>query len=251
MQETYFKFKSPQKDQKLWRYMDFTKFMSILDKEEIFFPRADKFSDKFEGTFPKANREMRDSILENNLGSLRQQSITQNMDELFKKFREYVMINCWHMNEYESAAMWDLYVGGNEGIAIQSSFDSLVKSFEHCPQKIRFGKVEYRDFNKEPVNIDNPIDMFIYKRKSFEHEREIRAMHILPFEKDEDGWVDLEAKSPVEHGLGISCDIRVLIERIYISPTAPPWFEELVRSMCDKFKLPDCVFKSELSELPY
>ncbi|MEB9411393.1 hypothetical protein P4J00_28325 [Bacillus cereus] len=251
MHERYIKFELPQKEQKIWRYMDFTKFMSLLDKKELYFSRADKFSDKFEGTFPKANREMRDLTFEKDFGLLRGTSLTQSLNAMYKKYREYVFINCWHMNEYESAAMWDLYVGGSEGIAIQSSFDRLEKAIEDCPQKIRFGKVEYRDFNKAPVSIDNAIDMFIYKRKSFEHECELRAMHILPFVKNVAGWADLEAESPVEHGLGISCNIEILIEKIYISPTAPPWFEELVRSMCGKFNLVDCVFKSELSELPY
>ena len=29
-------------DVKIWRYMDFTKFISLLSRKELFFPRADK-----------------------------------------------------------------------------------------------------------------------------------------------------------------------------------------------------------------
>lgn len=38
---------------KIWRYMDFTKFMSLLDTKKLFFTRADKFEDPFEGSWPK------------------------------------------------------------------------------------------------------------------------------------------------------------------------------------------------------
>ncbi len=42
-------FELPENNPKIWRYMDFTKFMDMLDKESIFFTRSDKFDDKFEG----------------------------------------------------------------------------------------------------------------------------------------------------------------------------------------------------------
>ncbi|MDC4587570.1 hypothetical protein OHV59_11020, partial [Acinetobacter baumannii] len=36
---------------KLWRYMDFTKFMSILSNKSLYFGRIDSFEDKHEGTY--------------------------------------------------------------------------------------------------------------------------------------------------------------------------------------------------------
>lgn len=251
MCKEYQNYELPNKEQKIWRYMDFTKFMSMLDKEEIYFTRSDKFTDKFEGTFPQANRELRQSSFQMVLNSKEQVMLFTKQDEMFEYYRGFVTINCWHMNDYESAAMWDLYLKSSEGVAIQSNIGKLIGSFKDCPEKIRFGKVQYKDFKKEPIEMDHPMDMFVYKRKSFEHEREIRAIHRIPFQYAEEGWINDQAESPVKHGLGISCDIRLLIERVYISPTAPSWFEELVRSMCDKYNLNDRVFKSELSELPY
>ncbi|MEM5669932.1 hypothetical protein AAHB59_18150 [Bacillus cereus] len=231
--------------------MDFTKFMSMLDKEEIFFTRSDRFADKFEGTFPKANREMRPDTYKDILIPKYQEQVFKRLDEIVTYGRKFITINCWHMNEYESAAMWDLYLKSGEGIAIQSNVGRLIESFAHSPQKILIGKVEYKDFNKDFVSGEEPVDLFIYKRKSFEHEREIRAIHQYPFVLSDEGWIDDKAEPPIEYGVGIQCDIRVLIEKVYISPTAPGWFEELVRSMCDKFNLNIDVIRSELSELPY
>lgn len=253
MYEEYPDYKLPNKEQKIWRYMDFTKFMSILDKEEIYFTRSDKFIDKFEGTFPKANRDVRPLVYEyHGITNLEKQAyMSAEFDKQVKYYREFVTINCWHMNNYESAAMWDLYLKSNEGIAIQSNIGRLIESFARCPEKIRFGEVKYLDFNEDVILTNNPMNLFVYKRKSFEHEREIRAIHKLPFIEVEDGVVDEGAESPIKNGLGIACDISVLIEKVYIAPTAPSWFEELVRSMCDKFNLNVDVEKSELSELPY
>ena len=39
--------------------------------------------------------------------------------------RDCTAVNCWHINEHESAAMWDLYLKSNEGIAIQSTYQKL------------------------------------------------------------------------------------------------------------------------------
>jgi hypothetical protein len=41
----------------IWRYMDFTKFVSLLDRSALFFARADKFKDQFEGSWTKKNFE--------------------------------------------------------------------------------------------------------------------------------------------------------------------------------------------------
>lgn len=38
---------------KVWRYMDFTKFVSLLDKRELWFTRADELNDPFEGTLSR------------------------------------------------------------------------------------------------------------------------------------------------------------------------------------------------------
>ena len=48
-------FTPPLSDTVLWRYMDFTKFVSLLEKQALFFARADKH-DPFEGAWPNLSR---------------------------------------------------------------------------------------------------------------------------------------------------------------------------------------------------
>ena len=42
------------RDAILWKYLDFTKFVSLLDKSALHFARTDKLSDPYEGFFPRS-----------------------------------------------------------------------------------------------------------------------------------------------------------------------------------------------------
>ena len=45
----------------IWRYMDFTKFVSMLQKGGLIFSRADKLGDPFEGFYPKGTELAKES----------------------------------------------------------------------------------------------------------------------------------------------------------------------------------------------
>ncbi|NLE62949.1 MAG: hypothetical protein GX612_03820, partial [Bacteroidales bacterium] len=89
----------------LWRYMDLEKFESLLKNSSLFFCRADRFADPFEGSIPK--REVKENI-----------SGLSNQHILMKKQK---IINCWHINNNENDSMWKLYLKSNEGIAIRTT----------------------------------------------------------------------------------------------------------------------------------
>jgi hypothetical protein len=44
----------------IWRYMNFTKFVSMLTSHALHFARADTLGDPIEGTLPRATREQFD-----------------------------------------------------------------------------------------------------------------------------------------------------------------------------------------------
>ena len=87
----------PADDAKLWRYMDLSKFIDLLDTSTLYLTRAALFEDRFEGSYPKANAVEPQGDPSSRLAPLR------------RKLRDWYYVNCWHMNEYEPAAMWDLY----------------------------------------------------------------------------------------------------------------------------------------------
>lgn len=226
---------------KVWRYMDFTKFINLLANSTLFFNRADKFRDTFEGSYPSSNKELAPVVYPDMDPEVMERMITDI--RLFnKRLRERTVISCWHMNEYESAAMWDLYLKNNEGIAIQTTFKSLSESFNEADEEIYIGKVTYSDFDKDWMPERSAFYPFVHKRKSFEHEKEIRAfISILP---------EPILESPFDFGANIKVNLNLLIENIYIHPDAPIWFAETVKSVLKAYNVDKPVIHSSLYGLP-
>ncbi len=169
---------------KLWRYMDFTKLVSLISTQSLYFRRSDKFKDVFEGRIfglEDRYKTLEDGIYPNE--KLKKdvldgaKSMVQLIEGKVKHERITTFINCWHLNEYESAAMWDLYLKSNEGIAIQTTFDKMKKSLEMCEEGIIVGKVNYIDHITEYNYRDSMIYQYFTKRLSFKHEEEVRLVY--------------------------------------------------------------------------
>jgi hypothetical protein len=173
---------------KLWRYMDFAKFVSMLEYQGIFFTRSDCLGDPFEGSFTQVNAAARATYY-NQLG-LSQDSIKASSD-FAKWIRMWTFVTCWHMNEHESAAMWKLYAEVDGSIAIQTTFRKLEKAIvkrkvkkQVVSKNTRYldlfgssiGVVRYIDYEKERISEGNVYYPFFHKRKSFQHEHEVRAL---------------------------------------------------------------------------
>ena len=166
-------------------------------------------------------------------------------------------------------AMWDLYSQRNAGVAIQSTFKRLSECFkDNSSDIVWLGKVNYIDFEKEWMNEWNVYEAFVIKRKPFEHEREVRAITSLPWEGEGFGEPILseadkirEKNNPTvkrkidpnemtESGKYVPVNLDILIEKIYISPLAQPWFSDLVKSLLEKLSMGAGVIRSDLYDLP-
>lgn len=214
--------------------MDFTKFVSLLDSESLFFTRADKFNDPFEGSWPTINVANRSRLSLQGVSDEVQKEFKANMEALWarnKNWPKYHAINCWHMNNHESAAMWKLYLKSEEGIAIQSQYVKLKNSIIR-DEPFYLGLVNYIDYERDIIPESNILSPFVHKRKSFEHEREVRAL-IMKWPITENGlnW-DLETMAG---GVGIKVELRALIEKVYVAPGTPTWFADLVHTVIGKY----------------
>lgn len=237
---------NPENDNiKIWRYMDFTKLVSLLNTQTLFFTRADKFEDTFEGAWTKPLVEFRtpenwpikvpEDLKETYFNSMKKHNEEQ---------RKYIGINCWHENEHESAAMWKLYLKSEEGVAVQTTFKRLKNSFID-EELIYLSRIKYIDYDNDLFDINNLFNQFIHKRKSFEHEKEIRAM-VFKYNSNDKNGVDIT----MEYGVSIKVDLNSLIERIYVSPTAPKWFLDLTHSIVEKYGFKFEIIQSELYGSP-
>jgi len=159
--------------------------------------------------------------------------------------RQVVAVNCWHLNDYESAAMWPLYVQGKEGVAIQSTVGRLKRAFDPSTQDVVVGAVRYIDHSTDTIPRNNFLQAFLHKRKSFEHERELRALVFMPHNRD-------GVQGPVpEDGIDVVVDLRVLVEAVHLAPGSPLWFENTVRSTLKVLGYEDLqVRRSGLEEEP-
>lgn len=155
---------------RIWRYMDFTKYVAMLASGSLFFCRADKLGDSFEGTLTRGTVEAwRAEVAQHNLSSRTEHAF----HELFRGYRRWTFVNCWHVGQHESAAMWKLYSKSEEAVAIQSTYSRLRKVL---PDNVYIGIVRYLDYDCDQIPCDNTMWPIVFKRRSFEHERELRAV---------------------------------------------------------------------------
>lgn len=227
-------------DGTLWRYMDFTKYVDVLHTNSLFFSRADRFDDPFEGSYSRANKAMRPQVYKGV-----DKSLHEHLGRFSRWVRQWTLVQCWHMNDGESAAMWKLYAQSNEAVAIQSSYAKLV---EVLPEDVFVGRVAYIDYEKDWLPEGNTFYPFLHKRKSFEHESEVRAIkQELPSEDDK-LLADATNREP---GLRVSVDVAQLVERVLVAPTAPDWFLEIVVGVTRKYGFGFPVVRSSLAAEPF
>lgn len=222
-----FPIKTP-KTSTIWRYMSFTKFMNLILESSLYFCRGDKFQDPFEGRYGNYNLLNRASIYENDMSLL---------GDLSEHARSKIYINCWHINNHESAAMWQLYSTNDSGIAIKSTIKDLMTCVDD--EIVQIGEVRYIDYNNEFMDEGNIYFPFLYKRKSFDHEREIR---LLARDK-----TILKGQDPeFEFGCFKRIDVDKLINSIYLSPLMPDWEERTIRNILLRLGLNFEIKKSSL-----
>jgi hypothetical protein len=168
----------------IWRYRNLDKLLWTLAKGCLWFARADTLGDRYEGT---RTRAFRDTFLKQLTDLLPTEADTEEflgkVGSINRAFVQNTSVNCWHMSEHESAAMWSLYVGLGQGVAIRSTIDRLLRAIpvgdadatgrdENGLAKavtVEFGTVTYIDYHTdEDRSVFYPWKMsapFFQKRK--------------------------------------------------------------------------------------
>ncbi len=210
----------------IWKYLDLSKFLDLLMSKKLFMSRSDKFEDQYEGTFSEPTFEEIKKLSQDN----------PNFLNYYKSHRERVAISSWHINEYESFAMWQIFTQNTEGLAIQSTIGRLQHALEPENQFKQFiGEVNYIDYKKEHIPFDDLFFPFLFKRKSFQYEREVRIITDI-------GKSDIK----INEGLKINVEIHTLIEKIYIHPKSENWYKNLVIQLVKQLGFDIEIEKSDL-----
>jgi hypothetical protein len=247
-------FETPPESARLWRYMDFSKFVLLLEQRALWFSRADKLDDVFElATGIQGSRRRRVSSAEflrqfaRTLPKYRQMQLYESefayealRSEPIKEYRRTrradTFVNCWAESSSESEALWRLYAGVNNGVAVQTTVARLRQALKN-DWVMDIGRVKYVDYSATNIKFD---EVPFRKRASLSHECEARAVIYRP------------AFGRMTNTVGLKSDVALeeLIERVVISPFAVPWFRAVVESTAHRFNLRIETCASEITTSP-
>lgn len=228
-------------DISLWKYMDFTKFMALVTYQKIFLCRSDLFDDPYEGTFPRKIIEYVHNMNESDIDESTSEYIKQ-MYTFNKNVRKHTYISCWHANDFESAAMWDLYSKNDASVAIETTYVDIKNLL---PPEAMIGLVKYIDYDKDVFPLNNTFYPFTHKRKSFEHEREVRFLiQNLPINAEGTSLDFNNAIAP--NVIPIDVDVSSFVKKIHLSPRAPEWMLNLLKDIVIKYSINIEVRRSNL-----
>ncbi|MDF7799863.1 hypothetical protein P4C99_10325 [Pontiellaceae bacterium B1224] len=217
---------------KVWHYMDFWKFESLLQNRCIYCCRSDLFtSDQYEGRFSQRQKDARNKWLERKGCP----ELVAQHDKRDEKNRKKVFINCWCMSDYDLDLMWKSYTSSTEdSIAIQSTVERLIKVADDAEERpLDISTVTYFRRTEgqfvEEMGILNP---FIHKDVYFELDQEIRILY----------WPNIG--EPIPEGLSISVDLNTLIKRIVPNPHCSSKSIEKIRKLAKNAGLYDGIISS-------
>jgi len=204
----------------IWRYMSFASFVSLLQTRRLYFQRADRLIDIYEGKIPELffyswPKEAVDFYL-----------------SIHDTCKQHTYVNCWCMGDNESYAMWQIYGGKNHGVAIHTTVGNLRKSIIENGLNMDIKKVKYMDFGKlinDGMFYDRHKELlrdnfYACKSMEYEYEKEIR---IILYDRE---------KPAVKK---VNVDVSTLIGDIYVNPFAGGWFGEVVSLTLQQYGLSD------------
>lgn len=251
------KWRLPNSQSHLWRYMDLARFVFLLSSRKLYFTRLDHFEDKYEGAICSElgfqGFDMHDKCKRRDMAieMLRKEGIInpseteiiEKVSELRQEFdrnrernRKQTFVNCWSENDCESEAMWRLYSKDIKcGVAIHTTYEKLFNSLNPY-EPFSIGGVLYVNYDK---NFNEPLYSVWYKRKSLEYEKEIRA--VLEYPTSDNHAPDKQ----------LPIDLETLIMEVVTSPEAEPWFVNLVKELCEQYNLSCKVRNSEIQTKVY
>ena len=212
------------------RFMDFSKYISLLQYKSIFFSNTEDFEDLHEGSLPVYN-----SVINNKYPV---------QAELRKKLKNCVYVNSWYKGSDETMDRWNNLT--SHAVCIRSTYNKLKQAFKKSPPcqpyEIRLGPVQYIDYKKHmlpTLEVENILSTFFYKRKEFHPEKEIRAMFLhIPASNINQNSSYRYIKQCIEQsskGFFIRVDLTKLIDNVIVSPKAEKWFYELVKDVTIKY----------------
>ncbi len=188
----------PRSEAQLFGVTSIWRSFSDVEHQQPVFARADTVGAPYEGSITRAQLAARTKQLKEMPGDWNFDEVEEFVSRLQRERVRATAINCWHMADHESMAMWKLYSPDGRGVAIRSSVDRLLKCFPDGDLRdfpdparrlqptadmtkkddhglplalaVEFGTVAYADYIDPDADAqpDFWVDAVFLKRKSFE-----------------------------------------------------------------------------------
>ena len=243
-----------------YKYIDLSKFLYLVTKENLHFTRLDMFEDPFEGMTdddiqlkhvwvnipelekinPEIPEEQRIKLPVN------KKIVLKGVEDRTLKSQIGQFASCWYFNKNESMAMWNLY-SKEQGVVLKinpSTLHShvLSKALE-IPDTSKFlhltyGFCDYRQIS--PYNFMQSPSYNNYnaykKDTSYEHEREFRYIAVL-----NEKFLD-------EQITGFQLPITEILSsfEIYAHPKMESWKVEVINELLLKLNVPMNIKESNI-----
>jgi hypothetical protein len=216
----------------LRKYLDLPKFIDLIRTSELYLRQAARFEDVLEGTLPEQLRS-------------RAHKTVGNPTVFEKRNRERAYLSCWSLGARDNMALWKLYGGSTQSVAITTTIGRLTKVAPtwavHGDVEVR--KIRYVDFAGE-ILPDGAYgygkDLFSLKHDAYSYENEVRIVITRLL---------LKKRKPLPEAVRVPVDLDTFIRSVVVAPNAGKWFHELVTDLSEKYNLRSPVRQSELTFL--
>lgn len=222
-------------DQKLWRYMDLSKLVSMLDKQEIWLAKTDTVKDKHEGRIPDEIKERLSTAYKE--FSDNDKSPVRDEEDFEDYLRKNTFISCWHKNTDENMVMWEIYARDINTVAIQTTVGRIKRSVLNDQLRghsLILQNIAYQQ--SDEVRGELLYEQYFFrKRRHFEFEKEVRI-----------SLDTYSTKNPTKNtpsGYELKTNINELIENILVHPDSEDWFLDAVSSVVKKYSINTSVLR--------
>lgn len=242
----------------LWRYMDFPRLYSLVTSSALFFTPGVilRSQEPYEMRVPmaiaRANREAWTASYQQHFPDDPEGAIQfQRFEQVGEDSLLYGLgISCWHINNRENNALWKVFVGNKEGVAIKTTIGALRRALDCRHRYISADRVEYIDYEQEgyrPHSSASGFEQIYHKARFFEYEQEFRlayrlkrnlqefelSSHFLASETTEQieimkSHFKAQREAFMKTGPFVPVNLNVLIQEVVVSPGAGMWFCDLV-----------------------
>lgn len=201
--------------QKLWRYLRYDRLLQIINDGQLYFRHISEMSDQWEGLLTEKAKA---NLYRQQYSTYKNAAEANFATDKYENLRNLFYVNCWHMNNYESYLMWKVYSG--KECSIQTTYERLIAAFGDYHPDITGGVMTYIDYERDHFDLGNIYTPVSHKDIPYQDEKEFRLLCWKPdIEKHQLSYGD--------KGINLMVDVSMLIEKIYINPTADIYVEKL------------------------